>query len=77
MLNFYPWGLSMNIIEPIKKNKTRIRFLSFPIKGMTPPDSTPSSLDVVEKEDQEIISKVQRGLLSRAYERGTYSGQYE
>ena len=53
------------------------RFLSFPVKGMTPPVSNPSSLDIVEKEDQEIISKVQRGLLSRAYERGIYSSQYE
>ena len=26
MLNFYDWGLSVNIVEPISTNKTKIRF---------------------------------------------------
>ena len=31
MLNFYSWCLSVNIIEPISTEKTRIRFLSYSI----------------------------------------------
>ena len=45
MLNFYSWGLSINIIEPINKNKTRIRFLSYPIHNKTQPKKLNSSLD--------------------------------
>ena len=33
MLNFYDWGLSVNIVEPISINQTRIKFLSYPIKN--------------------------------------------
>mgnify|MGYP001551221023 CR=1 FL=1 len=26
MLNFYPWGLSINVVEPLSRDGTRIRF---------------------------------------------------
>ncbi len=77
MLNFYDWGLSLNIIEPIDKEKTKIKFLSFPIKGKSQPLNTDSSLEKVEKEDQQIVNKVQQGIKSKFYDRGRYSARYE
>ena len=77
MLNFYKWGLSINIIEPINKNKTRIRFLSYPIKNHTQPLNTDASLDKVEKEDQNIVLNIQKGIKSKLYDRGRYSPQNE
>ena len=77
MFNFYDWGLSINIIEPINKEKTRIKFLSFPIKGKSQPSNTNSSLEKVEIEDQNIVKKVQRGIKSSFYNRGRYSVKYE
>ena len=77
MFNFYDWGLSINIIEPIAREKTRIRFLSFPIKGKTQPINTESSLEKVESEDQLIVKKVQKGIKSRFYNRGRYSVKHE
>ena len=77
MLNFYNWGLSINIIEPIDKTKTRIRFLSYPIKNHTQPLNTDSSLDKVEKEDQDIVLNVQKGIQSSLYNRGRYSPENE
>ena len=77
MLNFYNWGLSVNIIEPIKKNKTRIKFLSFPIKSKKQPLDSPSSLDKVESEDQEIVLNVQKGINSYNYNGGRYSPDHE
>ena len=77
MFNFYDWGLSINIVEPITKEKTRIRFLSFPIKGKIQPLNTDSSLDKVEKEDQLIVKSVQRGIKSKFYDRGRYSVKHE
>ena len=29
MLNFYPWGLSINIVKPIKTNLTKVEFKSY------------------------------------------------
>ena len=77
MLNFYSWGISINIIEPLSINKTKIIFLSFPIKGSRQSEKSPSSLDVIEKEDQEIVKSVQKGVLSNTYKRGRYSPSHE
>ena len=77
MLNFYSWGLSINIIEPINKNKSRIRFLSYPIVNHTQPTEIDSSLDTVEEEDQNIVCNVQQGIKSQFYNRGRYSAEHE
>jgi choline monooxygenase len=29
MFNFYPWGLSVNIVEPVSLQETRVRFLTY------------------------------------------------
>ena len=77
MLNFYDWGLSINIITPLTKNKTKINFLSFPKKGMVQPKDIPSGIDIVEKEDQEIVKSVQVGIKSSNYTSGRYSVKHE
>ena len=77
MLNFYNWGISINIIEPINKEKTKIRFLSYPINGKKQPSNSGASLDKVEKEDQDIVLSVQKGIKSKFYDRGRYSSQHE
>ena len=77
MLNFYDWGLSINIITPLTKNKTKINFLSFPKKGMAQPKDIPSGIDIVEKEDQEIVKSVQIGIKSSNYTSGRYSVKHE
>ncbi len=77
MLNFYDWGLSINIITPLTKNKTKINFLSFPKKGMVQPKDTPSGIDIVEKEDQEIVKSLQIGIKSSNYTSGRYSVKHE
>jgi choline monooxygenase len=77
MLNFYSWGLSVNIIEPISTEKTRIRFLSYAIGSMTQPQVGDASLDRVELEDQSVVKSVQKGIKSRYYKRGRYSPAHE
>ena len=62
MLNFYSWGLSINIIEPISKNKTRIKYMIYNLKGESIPKKTSSSVDAVELEDQEVVLSVQKGV---------------
>ena len=77
MLNFYNWGLSINIIEPLAKNRSKIRFLSYPIKNQTQPKNTNTSLAKIEKEDQNIVLDIQKGIVSKFYNRGRYSPKYE
>tara|TARA_B110000438_G_C15790460_1_gene640444 strand:+ start:907 stop:1956 length:1050 start_codon:yes stop_codon:yes gene_type:complete len=77
MLNFYDWGLSVNIIEPINKEKTRIKFLSYPKENMKQPQNADSSISKVELEDQEIVLSVQNGMKSCSYNQGRYSAKHE
>ena len=77
MLNFYSWGLSVNIIEPISTEKTRIRFLSYSLTSMEQPIDGGASLDRVELEDQSVVQSVQKGIKSRYYKRGRYSPAHE
>ena len=77
MLNFYSWGLSINIIEPISPRKTRIKFLSYPIKNNHQPISGDATLSRVEMEDQKVVLGVQKGIKSRFYSSGRYSPKHE
>jgi len=77
MFNFYKWGLSINIVEPIKYNKTKIKFFSYPIKGNSQTIGEDSSIDRIEMEDQNIVMQVNKGLRSQYYNRGRYSPKHE
>ena len=77
MLNFYKWGISVNIIEPLSKEQTRIRFISLPIKGFKQTSGNSNSIDHIELEDQKVVLDVQKGIKSKFYNRGRYSADYE
>ena len=77
MLNFYKWGISVNIIEPLDKEKTRIRFISLPIKGYKQSSGDSNSVDHIELEDQKVVLDVQKGIKSKFYDRGRYSAEHE
>ncbi|MAV59034.1 MAG: choline monooxygenase [Candidatus Marinimicrobia bacterium] len=77
MINIYEWGVSINIVEPLSINRTKINFLSYPFKGRTQPVNTSSSLDNVEMEDQNVVLNVQKGIESNAYKGGRYSPDHE
>lgn len=73
MFNFYPWGLSINIVNPIEVNKTKVQFLSYVWKDELREKGAGGDLDKVEMEDEEIVQKVQKGIQSRFYTSGRYS----
>jgi choline monooxygenase len=73
MFNFYPWGLSVNIVNPISVNKTRVEFITFMWKEDKYDKGAGSDLDKVEIEDEEIVENVQKGIVSRFYKHGRYS----
>ena len=77
MLNYYNWGLSINIIEPIAKEKTRVKYMIYNLKNHSVPSNSSSSVDKVELEDQEVVLSVQKGIKSVNYESGRFSPTLE
>lgn len=73
MLNFYPWGLSVNIIEPVTPSHSRIRYLTYVSDESKFGTGAGGDLDRVELEDEAVVESVQRGIRSRFYDRGRYS----
>ncbi len=77
MFNFYPWGLSLNIVQPIEISKTRVSFLSYVYDETRLDTGAGSGLDAVEHEDEEVVENVQKGIRSRFYTHGRYSPNRE
>jgi len=73
MFNFYPWGVSVNIVEPITPDSTRVRFLSYVADETKLQTGAGSDLHRVEVEDEAVVESVQKGIRSRYYDRGRYS----
>lgn len=73
MFNFYPWGLSINIVRPIDVEKTKVSFLTYVWKENLRNIGAGGDLDKVEMEDEEIVLNVQKGIKSRHYKHGRYS----
>ena len=77
MLNFYAWGLSINIIEPLCKDKTRIKYQTYILPHKKQPTTNDADVYKVEHEDQEVVQSVQRGIGSQYYKTGRYSAKHE
>jgi len=77
MFNFYPWGLSLNIVTPISFNKTKVIFKSYVWDEDKLNIGAGNDLDKVEKEDEEVVENVQKGVASRLYTRGRFSPSME
>jgi len=73
MLNFYPWGLSVNIVKPIEKDLTRISYLTYVSDESRLNKGAGADLETVEFEDQAVVESVHKGINSRFYDRGRYS----
>ena len=73
MFNVYPWGISVNVVRPLAVDRTRVSFLPYVWDPARLDRGAGAALDRVEREDEVIVENVQRGVRSRAYERGRYS----
>lgn len=73
MFNFYPWGLSVNIVKPVSPSLTKVIFQSYVWKEEKRDSGAGSGLDKVEMEDEEVVENVQKGIRSRFYQHGRYS----
>ncbi|MHB8636928.1 MAG: aromatic ring-hydroxylating oxygenase subunit alpha [Fimbriimonadaceae bacterium] len=77
MFNFYPWGLSINVVKPLAQDVTKVSFLPFVWDASKLGAGVGSSLDRVEREDEAVVELVQKGVRSRFYDRGRFSPKRE
>lgn len=73
MFNFYPWGLSVNIVKPVKPDLTLVSYLTFVADEAKLEKGAGADLNRVELEDQRVVESVQKGIRSRFYSTGRYS----
>jgi len=73
MLNFYPWGLSVNVVRPVGPETTKVSFLCYVWDESKLGSGAGADLDRVEREDEAVVELVQRGVRSRFYDRGRFS----
>ena len=77
LLNFYPWGLSVNLVDAVDAGHARIRYFRLVNRPELLGRGAGAGLDVVEAEDDTIVERVQAGIRSRLYRGGALSERWE
>tara|TARA_B110000914_G_scaffold100231_1_gene88197 strand:+ start:1900 stop:2988 length:1089 start_codon:yes stop_codon:yes gene_type:complete len=73
MFNFYPWGVSINIVKPISNSLTKVSFRSYVLDESKLNRGAGSQLEKVEEEDEFVVENVHKGLKSAFYKAGRFS----
>ncbi len=73
MFNFYPWGISVNIVRPVSPSSSIVEFLTYVSDDSLLEQGAGADLHGVEMEDEAVVESVQRGIRSRFYSHGRYS----
>ena len=73
MFNFYPWGISVNVVRPVSPSKTVVEFLTYVSDESKLDKGAGTDLHGVELEDEAVVESVQKGIRSRFYKHGRYS----
>lgn len=74
MLNLYPWGLSVNVVEPRDAGRCRVRFETWVTNPALLDRGAGADLHQVELEDEAVVERVQQGARARlGPQRGRYA----
>lgn len=73
MFNFYPWGVSVNVVQPLALDRTKVSFFTYVGRPELLDQGAGGSLDRVEREDEQVVEDVQKGMRSRLYRGGRFS----
>jgi choline monooxygenase len=77
MWSFYPGGVSVNVVQPLAVDRTRVKFLRYVWDPSKLAASAGNAIDRVEREDEAVVESVQKGVRSRLDTTGRYSPQRE
>ncbi|MCK6447307.1 MAG: aromatic ring-hydroxylating dioxygenase subunit alpha [Planctomycetes bacterium] len=73
MLNVYPWGVSLNVVQPLSVARTRVRFRSYVWEPDALGRGAGGNLATVEFQDEHVVRSVQLALGARLRPRGRYA----
>lgn len=73
MFNFYPWGISVNVVRPLTQSTSVVEFLTYVSDETFIETGAGADLHGVEMEDEAVVESVQKGIRSRFYTHGGYS----
>ncbi|MEJ7624544.1 MAG: SRPBCC family protein [Pyrinomonadaceae bacterium] len=77
MFNFYPWGVSVNVVRPVRPDKSVVEFYTYVGDETQVETGAGADLHLVEMEDEAVVESVQKGVRSRFYSQGRYSPMRE
>ncbi len=78
MLNFYPWGVQLNIVKPYSPSFTKVEFLYYIKDREVWNRMNGEELgEKTQQEDEWVVEGVQKGLASRFYKDGRFSVKRE
>lgn len=73
MFNVYPWGLSLNVVQPIDLRRTRIVYRGYVGRPELTEGGAGGALDLVEAQDQAVVASVQQGVGASLYRSGRFA----
>ncbi|MCA9605317.1 MAG: Rieske 2Fe-2S domain-containing protein [Myxococcales bacterium] len=76
-LNLYPWGISLNAIQPLGEARTRILYRAYEWARELRDEGAGAGLDQVEAEDDAIVERTALGNRARLYRPGRLSEPHE
>ena len=77
MFNFYPWGLSLNVVTPKTIDTTTVSFYRYTWQPNLLGTGAGADVDSTELEDEAVVESVQVGIRSPHYQHGRYSVRHE
>jgi choline monooxygenase len=77
MINVYPWGVSVNLVQPVGPQQTRVVYRSWVGDPERLGSGAGGDLHTVELEDQSVVARAQAGVRSPLYPGGRYSPEHE
>lgn len=77
MINAYPWGLSLNFVQPLSPTSTRVVYQTWIWDESRRGRGAGAGLDQVEFEDERVVERVGQGVRARMYAGGRYSPSRE
>lgn len=78
MLNYYPWGLQVNVVEPIGLSFTKVHFRHYILnEELWQSMEGEEVAEKTQREDEWVVEGVQKGLRSRFYSTGRFSPDRE
>lgn len=76
-INVYPWGVSLNAVQPLGPTRTRVVYRAYVWRPELRERGAGAGLDGVELEDDAIVERTALGVRSRLYRPGRLSPRHE